>query len=102
MVLECPSPLALLSIAAPFGGARGLAHSKMRSRLQRSRLDSGATPFTQQPDPAQNRADQGEVGVAVGHRLCSDLDQADDRDQGADVPEPADGQKRPPPSLIET
>ena len=45
--------------------------------------------FRQTPDDHNKKAGQRNIGVTVRHGLLSDLDQADNRDQRAQVPEPA-------------
>ena len=67
-----------------------------RQTERRGRGDLYARPtlegFGDSPDQGDGEADHGDVGVAIGPRLGADLDQADDRQQRDQVPEPADGQ----------
>src|SRR5258708_31139719 len=45
--------------------------------------------FCDPPDGQYENSDERDVGVAVGHGLAADLDEADDRHQTAEIPQPA-------------
>ncbi len=47
------------------------------------------------PADDHEQADQGQIRVMIGHRLSADPHDADDRNEGAEVPEPAGGDVRP-------
>ena len=49
-------------------------------------------PGTRFPGDRDEEADERQVAVAVRHGLAPDLDDADDRHEGAQVPEPAQGE----------
>ncbi len=58
-------------------------------RRQKPAQAEAAEAVRGQPDAGHEQADGGYVGVAVGQGLAADLDDADDRDQGAEKPQPA-------------
>ena len=43
------------------------------------------------------KPDVRQIRIAIGHRLHADLDQADDRQEGHQIPQPSDGQPSPVP-----
>ena len=61
---------------------------------------AGEEPIAR-PGQGEEEADEGQVGVAAGHRLAAHPDEADDGDERAQEPEPADGQPLHVPPLRE-
>ncbi|HBT60456.1 MAG TPA: hypothetical protein DEB40_01760 [Elusimicrobia bacterium] len=67
---------------------QGLAGSGNRKRAMRHRVE-------RPPDQDQKNPDEGNICIPVGHALQSHLHQTDDRDQGAQIPEPTHRDIRP-------
>ena len=79
--------------------ARRRARTPWRNRCELedlADLRQQADQIGDAPGQHDEQADVGDVGVAVGVGLLADLDDADHRHQGADVPEPAHRQVAPP------
>jgi hypothetical protein len=78
-------------------------HGQSRARRQRGRRGGGREPgqapgagqFPTAPHQYDEKPDQRDVSVSVGHGLHSHLHQADDRHEGSDIPKPAHRQIRP-------
>jgi len=88
----CPEGEAIAPVSGLMRGGKEEGTKDGRTDARHGKAPAGARagPMGSGPDAGDAKAYLGKVGVAIGVCMGADLKYADDRDEHAEVPEPAD------------